>query len=688
MSPPQIPRKGAISLTGVVTNSSEEDWEDVNVAPFVSATPITTRDELATAAATAPDVAAGERLTDAGTYASVGDLGPGDRASFSIRVPVASLAISGDPGVYWIGVHALGAGAAGRDLVADGRVRTFIPLVEPAAARRKASVSVVLPLRERARRAGDGSLNSPDRWARLTAPEGRLTRVVDFGASAGPADLSWIVDPAVLDALEDYGRGNPPLSLGSARRDQDPDDDPDEQPGDQPGEEPGGEPSAPDSVGPSPSPGSSTAPERSILSGAPDRMERTRASSVLQTFLANARENDHDLLTLSYADADVAALARRAPGLVRRATNLSARRIASRKLTGRPVVAPPEGFFDPDLLDAVPRDSVMVLSDEGQLQSPVSSTLPSGQELLLGDERAAAGGPAPTAADDPLALRQRILSEAALEVSKGAEPPRPIVVVVPSGWDPGARWRQADFFGGLDTVPWVGLAPLPRNPTTTYDGRLTYTPAQEAEEIRDRNVAATGTLIRTGVLLGQLLANENTVEDQLAGAALQASSYGARPTPRVAAAQVLALDATARSRLGRVRVTGTDFVTLSGGSGSLTVTLVNGLEQPVTVGLRARTDGSAVQVETPAPVDMQSGERTTLRLQITSGVGVHDVTLHPVTTAGEEIGTPLTFSLRTSEVGQLIWYIIIAGGVLVAVMIARRVVLRVRNHRWREEVRQ
>ena len=189
--------------------------------------------------------------------------------------------------------------------------------------------------------------------------------------------------------------------------------------------------------------------------------------------------------------------------------------------------------------------------------------------------------------------------------------------------------------------------------------------------------------MHTSGVLGDLLANENAVTDQLTGAALQASSLSARPTPRLAATQVLELDATTRVQMERVQVTGTDFVTLSGGSGSLTVTLVNGLEQPITVGLRARTDSSRVKVETPEPVSMQPGQRTTLRLQVTSGVGVHDVTIFPVTTSGEATGTPLTFSLRTSQVGRLIWYIIIAGGTLLAVMIVRRIVLRIRGHQWR-----
>jgi len=59
------------------------------------------------------------------------------------------------------------------------------------------------------------------------------------------------------------------------------------------------------------------------------------------------------------------------------------------------------------------------------------------------------------------------------------------------------------------------------------------------------------------------------------------------------------------------------------------------------------------------------------------------VRLTPITAKGEEVGTPLSFSLRTSQVGRLIWFVIVAGGVLLGVMILRRIVLRVRNHRWR-----
>ena len=663
LTPSTIPARGQITITGIVENLSEDDWTDVNVSPFVSAEPLTTRDELTEAAASASDATVGERLTAPDVQVSLGDLGPGQRATFTIRVAADELPITGDPGVYWIGVHALGATSEGRDTIADGRVRTFIPLVpQPVARRRTVPVSVVLPLRERARRAVDGSLNGPARWVNLTRPDGRLSRLADFAASAGAAPVTWLLDPAVLDALSDFGRGNPPLSLGPANASDDGEDD-----GDGEGD---------DGPGSSPSPSPTAEP----VSGAPSEAQQGRATTVLEGLLANARGDT--VLNLGYADPDVVSLVRRGPNLLRRSDDLSQRSMRTYGLTATPVVSPPQGYFDPELLASIPSQTLLLLGDHGDLEQPTLSRLPTGQELVLSDQRAGTGGPSPTLPRTALAMRQRILAEAALEATKGDEPVRPVVVTLPPRWNPGTYWREADFFDGL-RVPWVRLDPVTGGATTPYDADLPYPKAQQAQEVRASNVAATRTLAHTATVLGHLLANDNEVADKLTGAALQASSYSAKPVLGLAAAQVLDLDDATREQMDRVQVIGTEFVTLSGGSGALTVTLVNGLEQPITVGLQARTDSSDVTVEAPEPVSLQAGQRSTLRLQVNSRVGVHEVTLFPVTTQGERAGTPLTFSLRTSQVGRLIWYIIAAGGLLLAVMIVRRIVLRIRLNRWR-----
>ena len=364
-------------------------------------------------------------------------------------------------------------------------------------------------------------------------------------------------------------------------------------------------------------------------------------------------------------------------------------------------MAPPDGLFDADLLAELSQDSLLVLSDRGDLSSPPSARMPTGQSVVLTDARASAGGPAPAEALNPLALRQRILSEAALAIlapdeqsseEQATQPttqpttqPRPLVVTLPERWNPGRDWREADFFTTLADTGWIRLAPVPRGASTTYSKGLGYGRDQRAEEVGAANLEATRTLARTGKVLGDLLANTNDVDNTLTGAAFAASSYSARVRSRRVVEQTMALDSTVRAQMARVQVTGTEFVTLSGGSGSLTVTLVNQMKQPITVALRVETSSPEVRVQTPDPVSMQPGQRTTRRLEVlTTGPGVHDIRVFPVTTDGDDVGGVFVFSLRISQVGELIWYILGAGGTLLAVLIVRRIVLRIRNHRWRE----
>jgi hypothetical protein len=161
-------------------------------------------------------------------------------------------------------------------------------------------------------------------------------------------------------------------------------------------------------------------------------------------------------------------------------------------------------------------------------------------------------------------------------------------------------------------------------------------------------------------------------------------SYHAREAPKVARQQVNAFDQTIHHTLAGISITGTDFVTLSGRSGSLTVSLVNDLQVPVTVGLRARSDSAQVRVDTPKPMQLAAGQRTTVRLSATSrAVGVHQITLTPVSESGEPVGTPLVFSLRTSDVGRWIWLVLGAGGALLAFAVVRRLVRRVAAERAR-----
>lgn len=655
LSPATIPTKGRLVLAGTVTNNSEETWTAINVDPFISSSPMTTRDQLAEAAASDPEAEVGTRLIEPGQFDPIGDLDPGQSAPFRISLPVKDLIgteITGEPGVYWIGVHALGQNAEGRDTAADGRARTFIPLVDNTTA--QTSVAVVVPIRERVRRNPDGRVLSVHDWAQNLAPTGRLGRISGFLESAGVLPTTLLVDPAVLDAVDDLTKENPAVSLGT---------NPDE------GENP------------------TESPSPSVSRDGVDRFEPADLVNA-QTWLnaVKAAAQRHTTLGLAYADPDTNSLARRRPQMLAGATNLSAQTFTELGIQAQPTTAPPNGWFDEDLLDRIDPESLLLVSDHSAPRTRTRWTAATGQDLVFSDAQTSSGGPGPTAPTDALSMRQRILADAALRLPEGST--SPLVVQLPHDWDPGEGWQLADFFNELNQ-PWLNLVPLEHSDLSVepeFTASLGYPKTVRREELGAANITAARTLIWTTTVFAKLLRTTNTIAHDLTAVALTAVSYHAREDPIMARQQVFATNDTMRGILGKVQVIGTDFVTLSGGSGTLAVTVVNGLDHPIVVGVEPQTANQGVRIDSTEPFEMAPGQRTVLRLHAeSSGIGVDQIGLTPVTTAGTPLGTPLTFRLRTSQVGNLIWAVLGAGGLLLVVMIGRRILRGVRTHRWRGE---
>lgn len=666
LSPSTIPEKGRVVLAGTVRNDSEETWSTINVHPFMSGTPMTDRDELAPAAESDPTVEVGQRLADEGQFAPIGDLDPGQAASFRISLAVKDLPLAArTPGVYWIGVLALGDHTEGRGV--GGRARTFIPLVGDDSP--TTSVALVVPLRERVRHDHLGRLLDTTAWSETLGDDGRLERIAALLNTAGGLPATLLVDPAVIDAVAAITAGNPPLSLGEGTP---------EEPTEEPTESPSESPSESASESPGASAGGS--PSRSVdRLGPVDRSHAARWLAQVKT-----ASGWQTVLGLAYADPDVASLARRRPQLVTTAAKESATAFERLGIDAVPAVAPASGWLDDAALGAIAPGTTVLVSDHAAPRTRTQWRTTHEQDLVFTDEQASSGGPRPGEPLDALAVRQRIVSDAALRALAGAT--SPMVVSLPDDWDPGAGWQSADFFSGLN-LPWLDLVSLDRSAaatTPTFDAALGYTAAERREELGLANASAARTLVATATVTGHLLRSKNDVRHALTGIALEAVSEHARRDPARSRDQVLATNTAVRERLDRVSVVGTDFVVLSGGSGTLTVTVVNQLDQPIKVGIRPRASSPDVRIQTPKPFDMAPGQRTVLRLRArASSIGVHEVTFTPVTAQGEELGTPLTFSLRTSQVGRLIWGVIAGGGALLVVMILRRIRRGLREHRWR-----
>ena len=77
MAPATIPRSGTLRLRGVVTNTSEGAWQDINVHAFVSTEPIRTSAGLVKAAALPYNADVGARLQTSNAFVSISPGAPG-----------------------------------------------------------------------------------------------------------------------------------------------------------------------------------------------------------------------------------------------------------------------------------------------------------------------------------------------------------------------------------------------------------------------------------------------------------------------------------------------------------------------------------------------------------------------------------------------------------------------------------
>ena len=210
LSPSVLPKSGAVTMRGTVTNTTSDPLTDVNVHPLTSYSPMTSAREIEVSVESDPEIYIGQRIITAGFFDSVGDLAPGASAGWAGPGAGLRAADQRRGGVYWIGVQVLGADETGAREI-HGRARSFIPLVR--GKQKAVPTSLILPVRRAVQRTAEGRINRADLWADDLQPGGRLANLAAFVRSSGTAPVTWLIDPAVLDAADQLARGNPKRSL-------------------------------------------------------------------------------------------------------------------------------------------------------------------------------------------------------------------------------------------------------------------------------------------------------------------------------------------------------------------------------------------------------------------------------------------------------------------------------------------
>lgn len=659
LSPSVIPKQGVITVSGRVTNLSEETWTDLTVYPFASVEPIGGEAELAKAAESEPTDVVGNRILTEGAYDEIPDLAPGESARYRIRLKrgVLGQTIDGVPGVYWFGVHVLKEG----DQFAAGRARTFLPLVPP---RTEKSVKTVLvvPIRRPIEYDAEGRLGDIEAWSKNFAANGRLRQIIELAETSGDIPITWLVDPAVLDAAERLAAGNPGRDLS-----------PNLPP---PGEEPD------ETEEPTPTEG--TGEEGSDEESSKALVEAGIAAEAFLT-KATAVLKEGDVLALPYGDVDVAAAVSRDPELLTEARELATQSFAAREITAQPAVAPVTGFLSAGGITAQNPATNIMVSDE-MLRDPDDSEAPttldaSGHRVVLSDSGTSSGGPGPESRSGALAMRQRILADAATRVLTDSF--QPLVVSLPAHWRPGPTWLS--FFQGMN-LPWLSLEPLSNAaatpPTKIAASRLVYPDNHFDRELRTPSFESARELVTAGTTLDRVLTRNDLVGDEVTRQALTSLGYGARADTLSARQGVERATSWIESLLGEVVVEAPPSVTMSSGNGKFSVNLQNRLDEPVTVRVEAELGDAtgAIVIKGPESIDLDAGAQRTVLLDATSSkVGVHDVRLVVTDAEGTRLGSSDDMPIRAGQLGKTIWMILAGGGVLLFGAIAVRLVRRFRR---------
>ena len=561
-------------------------------------------------------------------------------------------------------MHALGFNDDGGDDFADGRARTFIPLVPKT--QKTVDTALVVPIRHAVRHTAEGRLDDGASWKRALS-RGRLHSLVEFGVAAGSRPITWLVDPAVPDAARALAAGNPARSLAPTI---DPDGNGDGDHGSDDGDGDGAprvrHPRTPRR--PTPATRARTRP--------PSHPARAAAASSWLDRLHTGLEGS-EILSLPYGDVDVAGAAVHDPEVYRAARKRAGDTIEPWGLPTSPAVSSPSGFLSVAGLDLTDTDSTVIITDRmlGGAGPTVVDT--EGHTAVVASSASADGGPGP---DDPrssVAVRQRILSEAALRLL--SQHGKPLVVVFPSTWAP---TQATDFFEGLD-VDWLHLTDVrtiaAAGGREVPSDRLRYPEVQQRLELDTEDFASADALARAGETLQNLL----TLNDKIGGTCRTRRSRTC-PTPTGCAPVSSSPRRTSPAggssgELSAVHVDAPKAVILSSGSGRFSATVTNDLDEPVTLKVDAVTD-PPLRVSVPAdPIDLAAGGRATVLLNASSSaIGIRNVTLLLTDSDGVPLGSSDDLPIRSNRVSNVIWVILGTGVALLFGAIFVRLFRRIR----------
>jgi Family of unknown function (DUF6049) len=573
-------------------------------------------------------------------------------------------------------VYPIDAQALSSTFTPLGDARTFLPYWPGSgtAAPDRLDISWIWPLIDAPQqgacsRAGSGDL-ATNKLASSLAPGGRLNGLLAAGIEyATPASLTWAVDPALLSDV----------TVMTARY----------------------------KVG-----GNAQCVE---TTGMP-------ASSAARTWLGELQTRTHDerMFVTPYADPDVSALVHSGMDSdLEKSYSLGdsqARQVLSRPfgpaVPDTSIAWPADGAADASVVTSLAHDgqvaTTVLNSDEmPALRSPpaddavtsVHTGIGTTMSVLLADSgisKELGSATVGSSASSQFSVEQDFLAQTAMIVAEAPYSPRSVVIAPPRRWDPSEREADALLSLTSTRVPW--LRPVPLASLASLDGKHAKTVARKPlspskvfpRQLSSNYMSNVGSVGRSALLYLDLLYNPDTETKRslaAAVAATESSAWRGRASP----GGWLAIDTLKnyfRHRDEQVRIITGNTVVLAGPSGSIPVSVSNGLDVPIQVEVRALLPATSRLTigNVNSVVPIPSGQIQIVRMPVRSAtLSSTLIRLQLTTTKGTPLGTTQSFStlsIESTRFGRAL-LIVIAGalGVLVLSSLARWV-----RRKWREGI--
>ena len=290
-----------------------------------------------------------------------------------------------------------------------------------------------------------------------------------------------------------------------------------------------------------------------------------------------------------------------------------------------------------------------------------------------------AGGPAPGRTDSAFQIRQRLASTATIRALERTVDPKlsnQVVVVVDPQWNPGPRAGRIDLFDALNVPGIRGVSPqsqLDAN-ATNWQGTVGVPADEKNEPVPPKIVDAAVQIVRDANDLASLVDASTPLRDYYGASAGMVVSQNWRSDLIDASTYASEAVDGPESQLNKVTIDGPGFVSLSGNSGRLPITIHNGLEVPIKVGVAVRAKGERIEIPDMEPKEVAAGQSPSFTIDADIGEVTNTAfTARLVTPTGRRFGEPAEFNVRSSVVGTAIWIGMGIAGVLVIIALVRRI---------------